>query len=94
MMIDHQYNGLSSGPGKDAVVQLVRAFSTEGYTIEVDVWLRAYFAAGGNFHHAESIEKLVKEMKTGTKHRVKPRFPENIFEIIRERLQERAAVEA
>ncbi|WP_241985315.1 hypothetical protein [Cryobacterium sp. TMS1-20-1] len=94
MMIDHQYNGLSSGPGKDAVVQLVRAFSTDGYTIEVDVWLRAYFAAGGNFHHAESIEKLVKEMKTGTKHRVKPRFPDNIFEIIRERLQERAAVEA
>jgi hypothetical protein len=88
MMIDHEYNGLSSGRGKDAVVQLVHAFSAGGHPIDVDAWLRAYFAAGGSFHHAESIKKLVKEMKAGTKHRVKPRFRENIFEIVRESVQE------
>lgn len=85
MMIDHQYNGLSSGRGKEAVVQLLRAFTAEGYPLDVDAWLRAYFAAGGEFRHAESIEKFVKEMKAGTKHRVKQRFVDNIFEIIERR---------
>ena len=47
-----------SGRGRDAVVQLVRAFSSEGCSTDVEVWLRAYFAAGGTFHHSESIEKL------------------------------------
>ncbi|WP_241971266.1 hypothetical protein [Microcella alkaliphila] len=80
------YNGLSSGRGKDAVVQLVRAFATEGFPIDPDSWLRAYFAVGGSFHHAESIEKLVKEMKAGTRHRVKSRYRDNIVEIMREQL--------
>ncbi|PWC06664.1 hypothetical protein [Mycetocola zhujimingii] len=94
MMIDHQYNGLSSGQGKDAVVQLVRAFSSGGYPIDVNAWLRAYFAAGGTFHHAESIEKLIKEMKAGTKHRVKPHYRENILEIIEERVRDGSSVES
>jgi hypothetical protein len=85
-MIDEEYNGLSSGRGKDAVVQLVRAFAAEGYPVEVDPWLRAYFAADGTFRHADSIAKLVKEMKTGTQHRVKQRYVRNIVEVLRDRL--------
>jgi len=85
-MIDEEYNGLSSGRGKDAVVQLVRAFAAEGYPVEVDPWLRAYFAAGGTFRHAESISKLVKEMKAGTQHRVKQRYVQNIVEVLRDRV--------
>ena len=83
MMISHQYNGLSSGRGKEAVVQLVRAFHAERYPYDVDAWLRAYFAAGGDFRHGESIKKLVTEMKAGVKHRVAARYRDNIFEIIR-----------
>lgn len=86
MIQNEDYNGLSSGRGKDAVVQLVRAFAREGYPVDPDVWLRAYFAIGGRFHHAESIEKLVKEMKAGTRHRVKPRYRDNIVEIMRGQL--------
>lgn len=83
MIQNEDYNGLSSGRGKDAVVQLVRAFADEGYPVDPHPWLRAYFAVGGSFHHAESIEKLVKEMKAGTRHRVKPRYRDNIFEMVR-----------
>lgn len=46
MMIDHQYNRLNSERGEDAVVPLVPTFSSEGYPIDVDTWLRTYFAAG------------------------------------------------
>lgn len=86
MMIREEYNGLGLGRGKDAMVQLVRAFAAAGYQVDIDAWLRAYFVAGGSFRHAESIERLLKEMRAGTKHRVKPRYRDNIFEIIRERV--------
>ena len=85
-MIDHQYNGLSSGRGKEAVIQILRTFTADGYPLDVDAWLRAYFAAGGEFRRAESIAKFVKEMKASTKHRVKQRFVDNIFEIIEQRV--------
>ena len=87
MMVNEEYNGLSSGRGKDAVVQLVRAFAAKGYAVDTVAWLRAYFAAGGGFRHAESIEKLVKEMAAGTKHRTSARYREDIFEVIRERTE-------
>ena len=93
MIKDHDYNGLSSGHGKDAIVQLVRAFAAEGYPVDPEIWLRAYFAVGGSFRHAESVEKLVKEMKAGAKHRVTQRYRENIVQILRERLAEKADVE-
>ncbi|QIX54001.1 hypothetical protein [Rhodococcus sp. DMU1] len=86
MMVREEYNGLSSGFGKDAVVQLVRAFAAEGYPADADAWLRAYFAAGGSFRHAETLGKLVDEMKAGIHHRVRPRYRDNIFDIIRERV--------
>jgi hypothetical protein len=70
----------------DGLIHDVRAFTAEGYPIDVGVWLRAYFAAGGGFHHAESIEKLVKEIKAGTRHRVRPRYRDNIVEIMRGQL--------
>lgn len=84
-MVDEEYNGLSSGRGKDAVVQLVRAFTAAGYPLEVDSWLRAYFAAGGTFRHGESVAKLLTEMKKGTKHRVSKRYVDNIVEVLRDR---------
>jgi hypothetical protein len=86
LMVDEQYNGLSSGRGKDAVVQLLRAFTGSGYPLDGDAWLRAFFAAGGAFRHADSVVKFVKEMKAGTKHRVTPRFRDEILDILRERV--------
>ncbi|MDF1480368.1 hypothetical protein PYV02_14890 [Leifsonia sp. H3M29-4] len=85
-MVDEEYNGLGSGHGKDAVVQLVRAFTDAGYPLDVDAWLRAYFRAGGTFRHGESIAKLLGEMKNGTKHRVQIRYRDNIVEILRGRV--------
>lgn len=86
LMVDEQYNGLSSGRGKDAVVQLLRVFTGSGYPLDGDAWLRAFFAAGGAFRHADSILKFVKEMKAGTKHRVTPRFHDDILDVLRERV--------
>lgn len=92
MIKNEDYNGLSSGRGKDAIVQLVRAFAAEGYAVEPDPWLRAYFAVGGSFRHADSVEKLVKEVKAGTKHRVTQRYRENIVEILRKQPAEETDV--
>ncbi|MDH6180771.1 hypothetical protein M2152_000953 [Microbacteriaceae bacterium SG_E_30_P1] len=89
-MVNEEYNGLSSGKGKDAVVQLVRAFTAAGYPLDVDAWLRAYFAAGGTFRHGEEVAKLLGEMKKGIKHRVKDRYRDNIVEILRDRLAAKA----
>jgi hypothetical protein len=61
--VDEQYNGLSSGNGKDAVVQLLRLFSAAGYPLDADTWLRAFFAAGGRFDEATKVAKLIKEMQ-------------------------------
>lgn len=52
MIKNEECNGLSSGHGKDAIMQLVRAFAAQGYPVEPDPWLRAYFAVGGSFRHA------------------------------------------
>lgn len=84
-MVDEQYNGLSTGNEKAAVVQLVRAFSEGGYPLEKNTWLRAFFAAGGEFRHADSISKLISEMKKGTKHRVQSRYRPNILSILQRR---------
>lgn len=83
-MVNEQYNGVSSGHGKDAVVQLLRAFTSSGYPLDAGASLRAFFAAGGTFRHAGSVAKFVKEMKAGTKHRVAPRFREEILDNLRE----------
>jgi len=86
LMVDEQYNGLGSGRGKDAVVQLLRVFTASGYPLDGDAWLRAFFAAGGDFRNADSVVKFVKEMKAGTKHRVTPRFRDEIVDTLRERV--------
>lgn len=84
-MVGEQYNGLSTGNGKAAVVQLIRAFTDGGYLLEKEPWLKAFFAAGGEFRHAESISKLISEMKKGTKHRVQQRYRPEILSILQER---------
>lgn len=61
--ISEQYYGLSAGQGKDAVIQLIRAFADGGYDLEMDPWIQAFFAAGGEFRHAESFIKMISEMK-------------------------------
>lgn len=86
MIVDVEYNGLSSGRGKDTVVHLVRAFADEGVPANPDLWLRAYFAGGGTFGHAPSLEKLVREIRDGVRHRVTQRFEGNVVRHIRERL--------
>ncbi len=87
--VDEQYNGLSSGNGKAAVVQILRAFTAAGYPLDADTWLRTFFAAGGEFHEAAKIAKLIKEMQGGTQHRVKPRYRNDIVDVLRERASER-----
>ena len=83
--VDEQYNGLSSGNGKAAVVQLLRVFTSAGYPLDADSWLRAFFAAGGEFRHATSITKLIKEMQGGTQHRITSRYRPDILSVLRER---------
>lgn len=85
-MVAEQYNGLASGNGKDAVVQLVRAFTAEGYPLDVDSWLRAFFSAGGEFDEALKVRKLIEEMQKGVRHRVKQRYRSDIVGILRERV--------
>lgn len=88
--VDEQYNGLASGNGKAAVVQLLRAFTSAGYPLDADIWLRAYFAAGGKFRHATTVAKLITEMKAGTQHRITARYRTDILSVLRERATETA----
>jgi hypothetical protein len=85
-MVDEQYNGLSTGNGKAAVVQLIRAFTDGGYPLDRETWLKAFLTAGGKFRHAESISKLIMEMKKGTQHRVPQRYRPEILSILRDRV--------
>lgn len=84
-IVAEQYNGLASGNGKDAVVQLVRAFTAEGYPLDADSWLRAFFRAGGEFDEALKLKKLIEEMQKGVRHRVKQRYRADIVDILRRR---------
>ncbi|HZC50957.1 MAG TPA: hypothetical protein VE441_00460 [Mycobacterium sp.] len=88
--VDEQYNGLASGNGKAAVVQLLRAFTSAGYPLDADTWLRAYFAAGGEFRHATAVAKLITEMKAGSQHRITARYRPDILSVLRERTTETA----
>lgn len=83
--VDEQYNGLASGNGKSAVVQLLRVFSDAGYELTADTWLQAFFAAGGDFDEAESVAKLIRELKNGVRHRIKDRYRPEILDVLRAR---------
>ena len=74
MIVREEYNGLSTGNGKAAVVQLVRAFTKAGYPLDEHMWLRAFFAAGGTFRHADQITTLIREMQSGITHRIRNRY--------------------
>ncbi|MDT0181456.1 hypothetical protein Q9S36_14835 [Microbacterium sp. ARD31] len=89
--VNEQYNGLSSGNGKDAVVQLLRVFTAAGYALDANIWLRAFFAAGGEFDEAEKVAKLIKEMQQGVKHRIRERYRPEILTVLRERATEAAS---
>jgi len=86
LIVKEEYNGLSSGLGKDAAVQLLRAFIASGYALDESSWLRAYFSAGGTFRHSEVLAKYIREMKAGVKHRAKSRYRENIVQILRDQV--------
>lgn len=86
------YNGLSSGNGKAAIVQLVRALAKHGHPVDPELWTRAYFAVGGSFRHAATVSKLVTEMRQGTKHRVKDRYRPEIYDILLERAEASAPI--
>lgn len=86
LMVNEEYNGLSTGNGKATVVQLLRSFESEGYAPDNETWLRAYFAAGGSFRHAETVKKFVGEARNGKRHRVPQRFKPEIVRILRERV--------
>jgi hypothetical protein len=83
--VGEQYNGLSGGNGKSAVVELLRVFTAAGYPLDADSWLRAFFAAGGEFDEAAKVAKLIKEMQGGTRHRIKERYRPDILSVLRER---------
>lgn len=87
---DEQYNGLSSGNGKASVVHLLRVFTAAGYPLDADTWLRAFFAAGGEFDEATKIAKLIKEIQGGTQHRITARYRPEIMSVLRERAAETA----
>ena len=74
-------------------MQLLRVFTEAGYPLDVDTWLAAYFAAGGEFRHAEDIEKFIKEMQRGVRHRIQERYRADILSVLRERAAEREAAE-
>lgn len=88
LMVNQEYNGLASGNGKATVIQLLRSFATDGYPLDTDQWLRAYFAAGGSFSQAEVVKKYVREVLDGKHHRVSQRFRPQIVSILRERVAE------
>ncbi|MCR6494515.1 hypothetical protein [Cellulomonas sp. P24] len=90
-MVAEQYNGLASGNGKDAVIQLVRAFTAEGYPLDVESWLRAFFGAGGEFDEARKVQNLIKEMQKGVRHRVEQRYRPDIVDILRRRAAENSS---
>lgn len=83
MMVREQYNGLSTSRGKDAVVQLLRAFRRDGDELNEKVWLRAFFAAGGDFDEAVAVSRFLKEIKAGKQHRTRQRYKDNIVEILK-----------
>lgn len=86
LMVNEEYNGLTSGNGKAAIIQILRSFASEGYALDTDESLRAYFAAGGSFRQAEVVKKFVREVREGTRHRVTQRFKPEIVSILRERV--------
>lgn len=88
LMVNEEYNGLSTGDGKATVIQLLRSFEAEGYVPDTDAWLRAYFAAGGSFRHAESVKKFVAEVRNRKQHRVSRRYRPEIVSILREQLED------
>jgi hypothetical protein len=86
LIVKEEYNGLSTGNGKATVIQLLRSFELEGYAPDPERWLRAYFAAGGSFRHADTVRKFVSEVRDGKRHRVPQRFRPEVVRILSEQV--------
>jgi hypothetical protein len=71
-------------------VQLLRVFTSAGYPLDADTWLRAFFAAGGKFRHATTVAKFITETQNGTQHRIEERYVPNILSVLRERTTDTA----
>lgn len=85
LMVQEEYNTLGTGRGKEITVQLLRLLSAEGYPLDKVVWQQAYFAAGGQARHAETLAKYVTEMNNGVRHRVKQQKGDYLLKLVRER---------
>lgn len=83
-------NGLRGGRGKDAVVQLLRAFAEEGLPVDSVTWVRAYFSGGGSFEYARDLKTLVDEYNQGVRHRVREIYRDDIVQVLQERLDEQS----
>ncbi|MDQ1175000.1 hypothetical protein QE430_003307 [Microbacterium testaceum] len=93
MMVEEQYDGLESGRGKDAVVQLLRVFTAEQHNLDDSDWLRAFFAAGGDFRNAHAVGQFAREMRDGRHHRTRTRYVEQIYQQITKRVADRDSPE-
>ena len=82
-----EYNGLDQGYGKDAVVQALTAMHKAGFGLVPEYWLRATLAAGGSIESARSVARFAKEINEGRRHRVNPRFREDILAVWRAEVQ-------
>lgn len=87
-MVSEEYNGLSSGRGKDTVIQCLRSLEAEGYSLSPSDWGRAVLGAGGSFKSARTVMRFTKEMAEGHMHRTKPRFRPEIVSLWQEILVE------
>lgn len=90
-MVREEYNGLESGNGKNAVIQLLRALGDEGYPFD-ERWIQAVFAAGATYRSALTVAKFLREINQGVKHRVREYFVPEIAQVLRTRIK--ASVDA
>jgi hypothetical protein len=67
------------------LVELLRVFTAASYPLDTDTWLRAFFAAGGEFDEAAKVATLIKEMQGRTRHRITERYGPDILSVLRER---------
>ncbi len=65
-----------------------------GTPLSHESWLRAYFAVGGSFRHADSIAQLVTGLKAGKTYRVTKPYREGIVKILRDQLADDAQMTA
>jgi len=89
MMVNEEYDGLSSGHGKDIVIGLLRDFRIAGYPSDEGTWARAFLAAGGTFRGLDSVRRFAVEVEQGRNHRVTIRHRHGIVDMLEQRAEQR-----